>query len=431
MNNIWGENIKAPIFKSLDKDISTDVLIIGGGMCGLLCSYMLSSAGIDNVVVEKNGICSGISGDTTAKITVQHGFIYSYLCEKFGFDTAYAYYKANLDALEFYKKICSDIECDFEIKDAYAYSTEDRDAIRKEIDALKKFGCDAFYSKCERLPFETVGGVQISGQAQFNPLKFAFKISENLSIYENTDVTELKDGYALSNGHKIKSEKIIVATHFPFINKHGAYFLKMYQYRSYVLAIKNATDIGGMYIDGNGGISLKNYKDYIFIGGSGHRTGKGGCGWDDLFNFAKKYFPGSYEAYRFATQDCITLDKMPYIGQYSAKTPNFYVATGFNKWGMTWSMAAAKMLCDIIFENDNSYVSFFSPSRSIFHPGLAVNTFEAITNLISFSKKRCPHMGCALKRNKYEHSWDCPCHGSRFDANGKLLDNPSTSNLKK
>ena len=135
--------------------------------------------------------------------------------------------------------------------------------------------------------------------------------------------------------------------------------------------------------------------------------------------------------HRWATQDCMTLDGIPYIGHYSKRTPDLYVATGFNKWGMTTAMAAAQMLTDMILGKENPYADVFSPSRSILKPQLAINAIEATTNLLTLSTKRCPHLGCALKWNPQERSWDCPCHGSRFEASGKLIDNPATGDLKK
>ena len=169
----------------------------------------------------------------------------------------------------------------------------------------------------------------------------------------------------------------------------------------------------------------------LLLGGGGHRTGKNGGNWSVLEQFAAKYLPDSHEVCRWATQDCMTLDGIPYIGQYSKRTPDFYVATGFNKWGMTSSMAAAKILTDMVMGKNTPYAEVFSPSRSILHPQLLINAYEAMVNLLTISDKCCPHMGCALKWNPQEQSWDCPCHGSRFTHQGKLIDNPSTGDLNR
>ena len=166
------------------------------------------------------------------------------------------------------------------------------------------------------------------------------------------------------------------------------------------------------------------------MGGEGHRPGTKTNAWDGIEKIAKKCFPDSKVVAKWATQDCMTLDKVPYIGKYSSKTRNLFVATGFNKWGMSSSMVAAKLLCDIITGKENKYASIFSPSRRILRTQLAINTFEALKGWISFSKKRCPHLGCTLKWNKHEHTWDCPCHGSRFKENGTVLDGPANENKK-
>ena len=126
----------------------------------------------------------------------------------------------------------------------------------------------------------------------------------------------------------------------------------------------------------------------------------------------------------------MTLDGVPYIGKYSKSTENLYVTTGFNKWGMTNALVSAGILRDMVLGMQNPYADVFSPSRSIFHPQLAINAAESIINLLTPTAPRCPHLGCALKYNKAEHSWDCPCHGSRFTEDGKLIDNPATDDKK-
>ena len=169
----------------------------------------------------------------------------------------------------------------------------------------------------------------------------------------------------------------------------------------------------------------------LLLGGGGHRTGKAGGNWSELRQFAKNYYPDLREEYAWAAQDCITLDDIPYIGNYSAKTPNLYVAAGFNKWGMTGAMSAAMLLTDKILGKNNLVLNVFSPSRSILKPRLISNALEEAANLITPATKRCPHLGCALKWNAAEHSWDCPCHGSRFTKDGKVLDNPANGDLRK
>ena len=227
------------------------------------------------------------------------------------------------------------------------------------------------------------------------------------------------------------AEKIIVATHFPLLNKHGGYFMKLYQDRSYVLALKNAPVMDGMYRDADQkGLSFRSWRDLLLLGGGSHRTGKEGGGWRELEAFARRHYPTAQVEARWATQDCMSLDGVPYIGQYSKTTPNLYVATGFNKWGMTSAMAAATILTDLVQGKDNPYAEVFAPSRRSLRPQLFVNAAEATLNLLTPTAPRCPHMGCALKYNRAERSWDCPCHGSRFQEDGRLIDNPATDDKR-
>ncbi len=429
--SVWTENTEIPKFESLHGDNRTDVLIIGGGLCGILCAYRLQQAGIDYILAEGDRIAKGITKNTTAKITFLHGLIYSELIKRVGKEKALMYLNANVTALEQYEKLCHSIDCDFEKKSAYTYSIDKRQKIEDEVCALCSLGIDAEFTDTLELPFKTVGAVKADNQAQFNTLKFVSEISKGLNIYEKTFIRDITPHTAVFNNGTITANKIIIATHFPFINKHGSYFLKLYQHRSYVAAFENTQELNGMYVDeSEKGMSFRSYKNLLFIGGGGHRTGKKGGSWNELYAFAKRYYPNAKEQYSWAAQDCMSLDKIPYIGCYSKMTPDMYVASGFNKWGMTSSMAAAIILTDMVCGKENEFADVFSPRRSILKPQLAVNGFEAAMNLLTPTVRRCPHLGCALKWNRAEHTWDCPCHGSRFETNGKLIDNPATGNAK-
>lgn len=428
MKSIWNESVKRPEFRRLEGDAKTDVLIIGGGMCGILCAYMLKKAGIDYILVEADKICGGVTNGTTAKVTYQHGLIYNKIASRYGLKNAYLYLESQKKAFDEIESIASEVECDFETGNSFVYSVNDRRIIEKEVNILNKIGCNAEFCQKTELPFEVAGAVKLKNQGQFNPLKFAYGLAKDLNIYENTKVIEIRPDAVITNSGKISAKKVIVATHFPFINKHGAYFVKMYQHRSYVLALKNATEIKGMYVDeAMDGLSFRGYKNLLLLGGGSHRTGMEGGNWKELERIVEKYYPDAEETGRWATQDCMTLDGIPYIGYYSKSTPDFYAATGFNKWGMTSSMASAMLLTDMISGKKNIYGRVYLPSRSVLHPQLAVNIFESVKGLITPTTPRCPHLGCALKYNKQEHSWDCPCHGSRFEENGNLINNPANA----
>lgn len=427
MDSIWTKTTQLPQFEPLRSDLNTDILIIGGGMAGLLCAYKLAQTGVDYTLVEAGRICGGITKNTTAKITSQHGLIYDKLIREFGVERARLYLEANQKALEEYRTLCKSIDCEFQDKDAFVYSLDSRKKLDQELKALDKLGFGAEFVTDIPLPFPTAGAVKFPRQAQFHPLNFIAAITKGLRLFEHTKVLELGPGRAVTNGGIISAGKIIVATHFPILNKHGGYFLKLYQHRSYVLALKNAPDINGMYLDEDEkGLSFRNYGDLLLLGGGSHRTGKEGGGWQELERFSCRDYSDAQIVARWATQDCMTLDGVPYIGPYSKGTVGLYVATGFNKWGMTSSMAAAAVLTDLVLERKNPYSELFSPSRTMLRPQLAVNSLESALGILTPTVPRCPHMGCALKYNAAEHSWDCPCHGSRFGEDGTLIDNPAT-----
>ena len=435
MNSLWSDTVSFPTFESLTQDIKADVLIIGGGITGILCAYMLKQAHVDYALVEAKEICSGVTANTTAKITSQHGMIYHQMLKRFGEEKTRMYLEANEAALREYQKLCQTVDCNFETKDNFVYTVTNIQKLEQELDAFNKIGFPAEYAGNLPLPFPTAGAVRFENQAQFHPLQFLTKIAEGLNIYEHTKVIELKSGdsqktVATTAHGNITADKIIVATHFPFLNKHGMYFLKMYQHRSYVLALENAPYTNGMYVDeSETGLSFRNYNNLLLLGGGSHRTGKHGGNWTELSDFAKLHYPDATERYRWATQDCMSLDNIPYIGQYSKNTSNLYVATGFHKWGMSSAMVAATLLRDMVLEKENPYAAVFNPSRTMLRPQLFVNAFEATTNLLTFSKKRCPHLGCALKWNAAERTWDCSCHGSRFAEDGEVINNPATDDL--
>lgn len=416
----------------MKNDIKTDVLIIGGGIAGILTACFLQEKGVPYVLAEKDRICGGTTGNTTAKITFQHGLIYDKILHSEGLEKAKAYLQANRKAFEKYAELCKNIDCDYEIKDNYVYSLDGRKKLENEMNALSKIGYDAVFAERLPLPISVAGAVCLKNQAQFHPLKFLFSIAKDLNIYEHTFVREMIGTTAVTSGGKIHADKVIVTTHFPFINKHGSYFLKLYQHRSYVIALENAQNVDGMYVDEcKTGYSFRNYENLLLLGGGGHRTGKNGGNWNELRRFKEKYYPDSTEKYFWAAQDCISLDSIPYIGRYSKNTPNLYTASGFNKWGMTGAMLSAMLLSDMVCSIRSDFEEVFSPSRNIIKPQLFINGFEATKNLITPTKKRCPHLGCALKWNPDEHSWDCACHGSRFSENGKVLDNPANGDLRK
>ncbi|WP_338912717.1 FAD-dependent oxidoreductase [Clostridium perfringens] len=476
MKSVWSESCKFRKRDALNKDIKTDVLVIGAGIAGVLTAYMLKQKGREVVVIDAAEIASGNIKNTTAKITSQHDLIYSKLIAEFGEEKARQYAKANELAIKKYKEIIEDkrIECDFEEKPAYVYSLNEIDVLKEEVEAAKNLGIDAEFVDEANLPFKINGAVKFNNQAQFNPLKFLKGISNELIIYENTRALEIKENLVVTSGGNITANNIVVATHYPIMNAPGYYFMKMHQERSYVLALENTSEIDGMYIDLNKeGYSFRTYNNLLLLGGISHRTGENeeGGSYDKLRKVAKNLYPKAKEKYYWSAQDCMTIDGIPYIGRYSSETSNIYVATGFNKWGMTSSMVSAMIISDMILEKENDFSEIFSPRRfdlSLSINNIANDLIETAKNFIAqkvsipsseiehiknghggiieyngekvgvyknkegkefFVSTKCTHLGCQLSWNADELTWDCPCHGSRFDYKGRLIGSPATKDL--
>ncbi len=355
---------------------------------------------------------------------------YAALQRKKGSAVADRYFHLQEEAIGEYRRLCDVHACAFREEDLYVYDTKSREGLEREAEVLRAFGADAEVVDRIDLPITVAGALKRSGQGQIHPLRFLDAIAAGLPIYEHTHVLHVHGTDAETDHGVIHAKRIVFATHFPFVNRHGSYFLKMYQSRSYVLELEGVA-LDGMYLDAtSNGLTFCTVGDHLLIGGS-HRTGKEGSAWKAAESFAAAHYPDAKRVSRWATQDCMTLDGFPYIGNYSGLTPDWYVATGFCKWGMTSSMMAAKWLTEHLTGKSDEHFARISPSRSLLHAQLAVNAYEAASSLLRFTGPRCPHMGCALQWNRREHTWDCPCHGSRFSEDGQLIDDPAVKNLKK
>ncbi|WP_040197436.1 FAD-dependent oxidoreductase [Candidatus Soleaferrea massiliensis] len=471
MESVWRAECTIDQRPALQDNIKADVAVVGAGMAGILTAYLLKEQGADVVILEAGRTAGGVTADTTAKITSQHGLIYRRLTDEVGFEQAKQYADANEKAIKKYRQLVlqKEIDCGFEELPSYVYSTDKVASLEEEVEAAQKLGLKASFANELPLPFSTVGAVKFSGQAQFQPLKFVKEIAKDLTIYENTPVTQVSEQMVRAGKYTVQAKKVVVATHFPILNTPGYYFMRMYQQRSYVLALEGAAQLDGMFIDmDEQGYSFRNYKNLLLLGGGGHRCGKGkGDSYWKLEKAAREFYPSAAERYRWSAQDCMTLDGIPYIGCYSESTPSLFVATGFNKWGMTGSMTAAMILNDLIAGRKNPNAEVFSPQR--FHLAASAQTImdDAAALVSSFSKRvfhfpkeraeelkngegkvvdldgekvgvykdedgnlhtvsaNCPHMGCELSFNAEEKTWECPCHGSLFDCNGMLLNNPA------
>lgn len=447
MKSIWSDEKNRILREKRTLPETAEVVIIGGGIAGLLCAYLLMEAGVHAIVLEAVEVCSGQTKNTTAKITAQHGLIYAKLMHEFGEQTAVKFGQMNQRAIDEFERIIvtNKIACGFERLPSYLYTkTLDGTAsLEKERIAAKKAGIRASIVYETELPFRIREALKYDDQAQFHPLEFLGSIERRLDIYEHTRVIRVKGNEVVTDHGSVKAKKIVFATHFPFVNVPGFYFARMHQERSYVLGgrvpEKNKNSylhLSGMYygIDSNG-LSFRSAGDMILVGGKSHRTGEQQeqDPYEALRKEAKQLWPDYEEAANWAAQDCMTLDSLPYIGCLSKWRPDWYVVTGFEKWGMTRSMAAAMIIRDLIVDNKNSYAEVVSPQRRMTKEAWKTFMTEGgftIQNLVTFETPRCPHLGCRLVWNRYERTWDCPCHGSRFGDDRRVLDNPAQTGMK-
>lgn len=469
MESIWTSTVNIKERDPLAGDISTGAAVIGGGMAGILIAWYLQQRGIETVVLEENFVGNGQTGFTTAKITCQHNLIYDKLIRLFGVKNARCYARANLAAIGEYHKLIgqNQIDCDFSWQPAYLYSLEKTEELEREAKAARQLGINAEFSTYTGLPFKVKGAVKFERQAQFHPLKFLDALSKKVTVYERTKVLSVEGGERMERGAAagqgvsglrqgkksclvtdkglVTADHVIFACHFPFINFPGLYFARMHQERSYVIALENAAMPEGMYLGiDKESFSLRSAGKYVLLGGGSHRTGENRASgsYELLAGKAGEWFPGSRIAQKWSAQDCMSMDGVPFIGRFAGSRPQWYVATGFNKWGMTSSMVAAQILPDLICGTDNVYAPVFSPQR--FKPGAsAVNlvknlwvsatglTKGAFTNPGKEEKitRRCPHLGCKLEWNADEQTWECPCHGSCFDKEGQKLEGPAQEDI--
>ncbi len=476
MSSIWTDDVEIKERKALHENIHVNTVIIGAGMAGVLTAHFLQQNGVECIILEGDRIAGGQTKNTTAKITSQHALKYNKLTEKFGKEKAKQYADANQKAISIFFQIAKseNISCMIEEQPAYLYSKSNYEQIEKEYYASVNLGINADLCEITTLPFKTVPALRFNYQAQFHPLRFIQGIAEKLVVYENTKIISVEENVIQTRNNTVTADNIIITTHYPFVNVPGYYFLRMHQERSYVIALENAPNLNGMYygIDTDS-LSLRNSGKYLLLGAGNHRTGENSEGgkYEILRKYAKEYFSEAHETAFWSAQDCIPLDGVPYIGNYSASTPHMFVATGFQKWGMTSSMVSAMVIADLIQGKPHPY-EIFSPQRfnisasakQLYEDG--IQSIKGLTNeilhipdetinqltkghggIVEYDNKkigvykneageafivstRCTHLGCQLEWNPDELSWDCPCHGSRFDYKGNLIDNPALKNLK-
>ena len=493
----WVESTSKTNYPSITQNFNTDVLIIGGGITGIATAYFLSNnSSLKITIVEASKMAMGVSANTTAKITSQHGLFYDYLINSFSKETAKKYLFSNEEAITNISNIIrfENIDCDFCMQDSYVY-TCDKNSVSKivdEVSAVNSLGLNVSFAKECPLPFNIEGAIKFPNQAQFHPRKYLLSLlsileKRNVNIFENSSVYDIKhknNKYEIYvNDCKITTKYLVMASHYPIKNFPGMYFIKMYQDSSYAIGVDVGDEVfDGMYISCDEPVisfrntTCENGKKLLIVGGSSHKTGDTSVNIDDSYNnlqnYIKHIYPKAKIKYKWMTEDCISLDKIPYIGEFSSFLPNMYVATGYKKWGMTTSHVAAKIITDKILKKENPYEDIYTATRlepiknskefgnmlkqsayslTINKLTPSIKSYKDLENntggVVDYKCKKlgiykdingkmfavipyCKHLGCELSWNNLEKTWDCPCHGSRYDYLGKVITEPTTENLE-
>jgi glycine/D-amino acid oxidase-like deaminating enzyme/nitrite reductase/ring-hydroxylating ferredoxin subunit len=478
MKSIW--NMRTKEYEQLTKDLKTQVAVVGGGIAGYLTAFKLSKLGYEVSLFEANRILSGTTLNTTAYITALQGVFYQDLIKKYGREKAKLYFESQIEGINEYKKLVQEynIDCDFTKLPTYLFTRGNNKKLIGEFDALNKIGARANYvTKLEEINLKINGAIKLDKQAMFHLIKFLTSLPVSFKIFEHSRVikTDFKNKTLYTDKSKIKAEHIIIATHFPIFDCPKMLYTKMYQSMSYCQAYLNAPKLNALYVeDVEDGITLRSYKNYLIIGGADHRTGrfKSNSHFNRLNKEASKIFKELKPQFSWLAQDCMTFDYMPFVGKIDKNLKDCYTITGFNKWGMANSIISAQIIADFITKKPNAYAELFSLNRNTIlknKKSFAAHMFETTKNLaksflhlpladynelkpgeggtfiigakkygvykdeegkIHKVKSRCSHLKCQLVFNKEAGTFDCPCHGSRFDTEGKILYAPAQKDIK-
>lgn len=383
----WRASVDVPAYEKLTHNIQVDIGIVGGGITGITAAYLLSRQGFTVCLVDSGTFFSGTTGNTTAKITVQHGLIYDELVKHFGLENAQKYYQSNQEAHQFIEKKIKEykIACHYTKDDAYLYaeSAQFQEQLETEYVAYEKLHISSEVITTTALPFKVKNAIVMKDQAYFHPLYYLQTLLEkcemnNVQLFENTRAITVEytknPSIITEDNHRITCRYVIQASHYPFYDGTGFYPIKMYADRAYVIAAKTKKVISGMYINAETPTrsirpALVNGEQVLLFAGENHKTGQSKVPmmnhYSSLSNFANTHFTVEHIPFRWSAQDYTTLDKIPYIGRVTKHQHNVFVATGFRKWGMTNGTNAAQIITDLILEKENPYAELYSPSRNI------------------------------------------------------------------
>jgi glycine/D-amino acid oxidase-like deaminating enzyme len=447
LRSLWLEGRDAPARPPLDRDIGADAVVVGAGIVGLTTALLLEREGMDVVLLEMRRVASGATGYNTAKLSSLHGLTYTKLESSLGRDSARLYGQANEAGIARIFELADELEidCDLARKPNYTYSEDAAgvDALREEARLAVELGLPASYVEELDLPYGVAGAVRFDDQAEFHPVKYADGLVAALRgpVHEGTLVTGLgSGGVNTARGHSVRADHVVVATHLSFLDR-GLYFARCHPERSYVVAghLAGAAP-AGMYLSTEAPAhSIRAHGDWLLVGGESHKTGQADAGerYERLAAWARERF-GLEPELRWATQDQMPVDGVPYVGRHDPLSGDVWVATGFRKWGLAMGTAAGELLAAQIAGREHPWTQLFDPNRLRLHASAPDFVKEnanvayhfAVDRVAKHGNPRCTHLGCLLDWNASEETWDCPCHGSRFAASGEVIEGPAVRPLE-
>ncbi len=474
-------------YPSLVGRIKADVAVVGAGITGLTTAFLLKRAGAKVAVVEAAGVCSGTSGNTTAKITSLHRLIYARVEAAFGEERAKTFADANQAAIKEIETIAKElnIDCHFHRLPAYTFTRSPSMVADMEAEtrSAQKAGLPARFVREIDLPLRIEAAVRVDDQARFHPYRYCSGIAKAIDgdgclVFEFSRAVDVKGRIVKTENGEIEADHIVLATQLPFLDQAGT-FAWNYPSRSYLAAIRIDGEMPqGMYISAESPtrtISRAAGSDYLLVGGESHKTGHDPDTYrryDAIRQWAGRHFSVRSVDFEWSSQDFMPADGLPYIGRLHPLAVNVYTATGFAKWGITRGTFSGMILRDTIMNIKNPWAEAFSstrmnPSRSaktFFLENFDVGKRFVFDRMSAIASKRpedlpsgagevvrakegraaayrdengvlhsvspvCTHLGCYVTWNPAEKSWDCPCHGSRYDVDGNVLSGPTVSKL--
>ncbi|MFI9007761.1 FAD-dependent oxidoreductase [Actinosynnema sp. NPDC053489] len=488
LHSLWAEAIPHGEFPVLTGETAVDVAVVGGGITGVTTALLLKRAGLRVALVEADRVGSGVSGNNTAKVTALQSTVYSTIVKKHGAAAAADYANGNTAAVERVAALVSelDLDCDLRRAPAYtfAFDASELAAVEQEAAAATEAGLPVVRDRGELMgvPFPVAGAVRLDDQLVIHPVKYVRGLARVVDgggsrVYEGGRVLRIEDGKP-SRVHTeqgtVVADRVVVATHYPILDR-GLYFARLEPMRSYCIAVRLAsgTPPTGLAIStGSPSWSLSHHHDLLIVCGQGHSTGSSpGEPYEELTKFAAEHWDIAEVTHRWSAQDPSAYDNLPMIGPYTPGSTTLYGASGYMKWGLSNGTLAAELLTDLIVGRENPLTDRFSPHRFTLGatPKLARMNAKVAAELVGDRLKsaevdsvadvpvgearvvrdgsgkagvyrdeaggvhgvslRCTHLGCLVRFNPAERSWDCPCHGSRFDVDGAVLEGPATKPL--